>query len=416
MLTSTTSLAATTLLAAELLSGFADAARSNPAVRRRHHARLAARQEQASNTHTSKRGLTSILTGLGQGTLYYDLNGGGTCGPANGWTHFAETNGYGMCEPNAGYKTLAQRGSNRVVAMPSNMLSGRQSEYCGKEVVVTFGGKTVDNLILWDGCAACNSNNGLDFSSTVFAEIFGEDNCNKGRIDGMSWEITSKQIWNLNGDPVDNSGSDDDTPAPSSSSSSEYIAPTTSSSSWTPESSPSSTEKEQGEEKPATSAAPWSSSSSWVASSSSSSLEVVESSQSKKGAFSSKTQWEAIVMPVKTSASSAPAPSSSSYEAAAAPEETQEVEQEAQPAETITPSADAPAPIETEESPVPAAPSSGDSSDGGVCNEAPGAWRCAGWTLQQCIQTVPDWTWSTRVSCAVAPINCDSPNPVCPQY
>ena len=63
-----------------------------------------------------------------------------------------------MCEPNAGYKTLAQRGSNRVVAMPSNMLSGRQSEYCGKEVVVTFGGKTVDNLILWDGCAACNSN------------------------------------------------------------------------------------------------------------------------------------------------------------------------------------------------------------------------------------------------------------------
>ena len=75
-----------------------------------------------------------------------------------GWTHFAETNGYGMCEPNAGYKTLAQRGSNRVVAMPSNMLSGRQSEYCGKEVVVTFGGKTVDNLILWDGCAACNSN------------------------------------------------------------------------------------------------------------------------------------------------------------------------------------------------------------------------------------------------------------------
>lgn len=77
MLTSTTSLAVTTLLAAELLSGFADAARSNPAVRRRHHARLAARQEQASNTHTSKRGLTSILTGLGQGTLYYDLNGGG---------------------------------------------------------------------------------------------------------------------------------------------------------------------------------------------------------------------------------------------------------------------------------------------------------------------------------------------------
>ena len=77
MLTSSTSFAVTALLAAELLSGSANAARSNPAIRRRHHARLAARQEQASNNHTSKRGLTSILTGLGQGTLYYDLNGGG---------------------------------------------------------------------------------------------------------------------------------------------------------------------------------------------------------------------------------------------------------------------------------------------------------------------------------------------------
>ena len=32
-----------------------------------------------------------------------------------------------MCEPNSGYQTLAQRGSNRVVAMPSNMLAGNQA-------------------------------------------------------------------------------------------------------------------------------------------------------------------------------------------------------------------------------------------------------------------------------------------------
>lgn len=63
-----------------------------------------------------------------------------------------------MCEPNSGYKTLAQRGSNRVVAMPSNMLAGNQAQYCGKEVVVTYGDNTVENLVLWDGCASCNSN------------------------------------------------------------------------------------------------------------------------------------------------------------------------------------------------------------------------------------------------------------------
>merc|ERR1712093_104540 len=100
-----------------------------------------------------------------------------------------------MCEPNAGYKTLAQRGSNRVVAMPSELLSGHLAEYCGKEVKVTYNGKTVDNLVIWDGCAACNGANGLDFSSTVFAEIFGEDNCSKGKIYDMSWEITGTQLW-----------------------------------------------------------------------------------------------------------------------------------------------------------------------------------------------------------------------------
>lgn len=74
----------------------------------------------------------------------------------NGWYSFAETNGYAMCEPNAGYKTLAERGSNRVVAMPSEMLSGHLADYCGKEVKVTWNGRTVDNLVIWDGCAACN--------------------------------------------------------------------------------------------------------------------------------------------------------------------------------------------------------------------------------------------------------------------
>ena len=38
------------------------------------------------------------------------------------------------------------------------MLQGNQAKYCGKEISVTYNGNTVNNLILWDGCAACNDN------------------------------------------------------------------------------------------------------------------------------------------------------------------------------------------------------------------------------------------------------------------
>lgn len=63
-----------------------------------------------------------------------------------------------MCEPWTNPKTIAQRASNRIVALPSNLMSGNLEKYCGKEVIATWNGKTISGLIAWDGCASCNSN------------------------------------------------------------------------------------------------------------------------------------------------------------------------------------------------------------------------------------------------------------------
>lgn len=132
-----------------------------PSAHRRHHAKMA---------ELSKRNLSprALLSNTGFGTLYYDVNGGGTCGPANGWSSFPETQGYAMCEPWTGPKTLAQRGTNRIVALPVSMMSGNLDKYCGKEVTATYNGKTIDGLIAWDGCAACDSGVSTMKLSTIY--------------------------------------------------------------------------------------------------------------------------------------------------------------------------------------------------------------------------------------------------------
>lgn len=99
-------------LSSESVSATPSSSGSPAHLRRRHHAKLAAKRAASLVKKQSP-----IFSGTGQATLYFDINGGGTCGAANGWTSFAETSGYAACEPNSGYKTLAQRGSNRVVAM-----------------------------------------------------------------------------------------------------------------------------------------------------------------------------------------------------------------------------------------------------------------------------------------------------------
>ena len=141
---------------------------------------------------------SELLSGAGDATFYYDINGGGTCGPANGISSYPETEGFSMCEwNNPTPRTLGSYNTNNIVALPNQILNGNLSKYCGKKVVVTIDGKERDdlNLYIWDGCEACNANNGLDFSSTIFGDLFGEGRCGEGRIEGeLSWKIVDEQV------------------------------------------------------------------------------------------------------------------------------------------------------------------------------------------------------------------------------
>jgi len=133
-------------------------------------------------------------------TFYFDAAGGpGVCGPVNGITKFAESDAPAKCEPAlpSAAKPLKVRGNN-VVAFNADILAGGMSKYCGKKVVVSYGGKefTDLDLFIWDGCAECAKpgNDGLDFSSDVFADIIGKENCAKGRVPGLSWKILDEQV------------------------------------------------------------------------------------------------------------------------------------------------------------------------------------------------------------------------------
>ena len=151
-------------------------------------------------THTFAQ--NQLLSGAGDATFYYDINGGGTCGPANGISSYPETGGYCMCEwNNPSPKTLGSYNTNNIVAIPNQLLRNNLSKYCGKKVVVTIDGKERDdlNLFVWDGCEACNANDGLDFSSTTFGDLFGANRCPAGRIKGeLSWKIVDEQVQPYN--------------------------------------------------------------------------------------------------------------------------------------------------------------------------------------------------------------------------
>lgn len=133
-------------------------------------------------------------------TFYYDASGGpGKCGAVNGIHSFLESNGVTYCEKNEGYKTIFERGTDNMVAMPYNILSSGQNKalLCGKRIIVHIDGKKRDDLKLFlgDACAACSDNGGLDFSSNMFAELFGEDECSKGRISNrMTYEILDENV------------------------------------------------------------------------------------------------------------------------------------------------------------------------------------------------------------------------------
>jgi len=140
-----------------------------------------------------------LYQGRGDATFYYDITGVGPCGPANGIrSPFPENQGYAMCEwtsPNP--KRLIQYGTNNIVAIPNQLLRPNIRKFCGKRVIVSVNGKERSDLrlVVWDGCEACNGNGGLDFSSTIFAKLFGQNRCAAGRIKGeITYKIVDEQV------------------------------------------------------------------------------------------------------------------------------------------------------------------------------------------------------------------------------
>jgi hypothetical protein len=102
---------------------------------------------------------------------------------------------------------LKDYGRNDLVAMSIAKLSVNKEQWCGKTMRVTATGGpnagTVVNLILWDGCARCSTDNGLDMSSDTFVQLFGVGDC--GPVTEMTWELLNQTnpgfVYN-NGQPV----------------------------------------------------------------------------------------------------------------------------------------------------------------------------------------------------------------------
>jgi hypothetical protein len=101
---------------------------------------------------------------------------------------------------------LKDFGRNDLVAMSLVNLSDNLEEWCGKTMRVTATGGpkagTVVELILWDACARCSTDNGLDMSSDTYVQLFGADNC--GSVTEMTWELLNETnagfVYN-NGEP-----------------------------------------------------------------------------------------------------------------------------------------------------------------------------------------------------------------------
>ena len=146
-----------------------------------------------SAAHCGGGGEASVLlSGSGTGTYYYDI-ARSNCGGGS----FAETNGYPKCTSNTSYKTLAQYGTNNIVAIDNNLLNapGGRERYCGKQIRVYRNDAEVAGgpFVVMDGCAGCGSTT-IDFSLTAADSISGGRACQDGRIGGLSWSVTTNQI------------------------------------------------------------------------------------------------------------------------------------------------------------------------------------------------------------------------------
>ena len=137
-----------------------------------------------------------LSSGSGSGTYYYDVHSNYCPQDSNG---YAENNGYGYCEPwqHSGAKTLAQEGTNNIVAIDANLLSANRAGLCGKVVKVFANGKQVSapdggDFFVWDGCQACIGGGRIDFSVSGLKKVNGGA-CDLGVVPGVTWQIMSTQ-------------------------------------------------------------------------------------------------------------------------------------------------------------------------------------------------------------------------------
>ncbi|KAJ3112519.1 hypothetical protein HK100_002303 [Physocladia obscura] len=147
-------------------------------------------QSLSPQSQTSSAVTNILITGSGVGSYYYDVTGI-TC---NNNPPYAETNGYAFCEPGTGYKTLAQRGNNYIVALAVDQMNSNKAGLCGKQVIVSYNGKVVPEIfVIWDACAACSGGVRLDFSVTALLGI-NPNACALGLVPGITWQVTDTQI------------------------------------------------------------------------------------------------------------------------------------------------------------------------------------------------------------------------------
>ncbi|KAI9014596.1 RlpA-like double-psi beta-barrel-protein domain-containing protein-containing protein [Phycomyces nitens] len=71
--------------------------------------------------------------------------------------------------------------SDMIAALSSSLMS--QGDYCGKEITVEYGGKSVDVTIV-DSCPGCNEGD-MDLSPAAFSQLASFD---KGRIP-IKWSL-----------------------------------------------------------------------------------------------------------------------------------------------------------------------------------------------------------------------------------
>lgn len=188
------------------------------------------------------QGQSSIFSGEGFGTYYYDVDNLDVCG-----TSFKYQNmGVVECSPQAGL-TLDKIDSNHLVAMNHSQLVGDMGHYCGKKVVVSVNGKKSDlPLFIGDGCERCGTGSalddtwnaegapGLDFSYSVFNQLAGGSGCDAGHI-AISWEIVDETVHDFSGlgsgqdswsEPVSNSPASDGPTASAPTMTAAQITPT----------------------------------------------------------------------------------------------------------------------------------------------------------------------------------------------